>query len=311
MATGGATLYNQATQLLPGIRARRFRQLKFEDGSIVPTMGDLQAGAQEVLATLIQEIGQAEFSADGSLNFPIVDINASEDRYPVVMIGAAFSVTLAQERALELNPNRQLIDNKRMMTPRKSIAERVNRYTAFGRSVTGLRGFINNANVIVNNTSTNLYALTPQQLIDFFMDEQLAVLKNSNTVEDSGDMVVSLDIHRLLAKTLLSSTQTSVLSHLLNNVGGVFRSITWATEAGFAELEANGVLAGGTNKDRIVIYPIDPDVVERHVELVQMAPMDYIEVKDGRRIFPMFQCVTPTIINYPGAFRYINVPKKA
>ena len=309
MATGGQFLFRRLEQLLPGVLGRRYRALMFESGEIVPTIGDLQAGASEVVRDTVTEVGDAAIVSDGAFDIPIVDLSADEDRYRVLMLAAGMSWTFQQMRAMEKAGNAQFITNRKMMLANRVIAEKANKIGAFGNSALGLTGALNNASVTVNDSSFNPYTATPDALAEFFIDELGAVVASTNAVEYPDSVGVSIELEFLLIGTRMPDGSTSVMKHILDNSRYISK-IVGLPECNFANLEANGVLAGGTNKDRIIMMPMDPEVIERHVETTQVAPSEYHEVKALRHCVPMFQCVTPTIVNYPGALRYIDVNKK-
>lgn len=318
MPTGGTRLYRSLEQLLPGVLMKRRRSLRYENGDIVPTMADLQPGASEVVRQLMQDVGDASVVSDASTDIPMIDVSGTEDRYKTIMIGAGFSLTLQQQRALDFSAsesslqllNAQQMVQRLMSMAQRAIAEKANLFGAFGSTALGITGFLNNANVAVNNSSFNPYTATPEALAEFFIDEIAAIHSASNTVETPGDVVVSTDLDFLLQGTKMSDGDMTVKQYILQNYDAI-TSITPSLECGWALLEANGVLAGGTNKDRIVFYPRDMEVVERHIEPSRLAPEEYIERRNLRTLYPMFHCVTPTIINYPTAMRYTNVAKRA
>lgn len=312
MATGGTNLYRRLEQLLPGVLGRRYRRLGFEDGSIVPTVADLEVGAAEVIRETMAEVGDAKIISDGAIDLPIVDLSADEDRYKILMIAAAFSFTFQQERAYEKATNFAQMSQRKMMLAQRSIAEKANKMAAFGNAALGITGFLNNPGVTPNNSSFDPYnaVTTPDEMAEFFIGEIGAVVADTNAVEYPDHIGISIDLDFLLMSTRMTDGSMSVKQYILQNTD-LISSITSYPDFGFQALEDNGVLAPGTNKDRIVLYPMDQEVVERHIELTKLAPPEYIERKNMRTLYPMFHCVTPTIINYPGAMRYIDVAKKS
>lgn len=310
MATGGMFLSRKLEQLLPGVLETRFRSLLFENGTIVPTLADLEAGTAEVVRETMSQVGDAEILGDGAIDIPLVDISADEDRYKVVMVAAAFSYTFQQERAFEkagVSPT-----NQKMATTRRVIAEKMNRIAAFGDTRLAMTGFLNNANVTLNNSSFDPYNVgtTADGLIAFFLDELEGVVTASNNTEYPSNIVCSTELEFKLIKTRVPDGSMNCKEYILSN-SSYITSISGVQECRSARLEAAGVQAGGTNKDRIVLYAKDPMVVERHIELPSLMPPEYQQVGNGRRVFPMFACTTSTIVNFPGAMKYIDVPKRA
>ncbi|MBH8566721.1 DUF2184 domain-containing protein [Nostoc sp. CENA67] len=311
MTTGGNLLYRALEQNMPGVLSRRYRDLAFENGKIVPTKADLKPGAAEVVRNTIDEVGDADIVGDGAFDIPIVDVSANEDRYKVFMIASAFSYTFQQERAYSFAGAKADIDNRKQMLAKRSIAERHHRIAAFGDTRLNVTGFLNNAGVALNNSSFDPNTAAPDELAEFFVDELKAAHTASNNVEMPMDVLISTGFYFKLVKTRMPDSSVSVLTYIKQALSeeDVNFNITKCQECDSAQLETNGVQALSTNKDLITLYTKDPEVVERHIELVQMMPQEWITVRDGRRVYPMFSSTTSTIINYPGAFRYIKVPK--
>ncbi len=311
MATGGTYLSRKLEQLLPNVKTKRYRQLKFENGSVVPTMADLEAGAAEVVSTTMDEVGTADIVAGDAFDIPIVDISANEDRYKIFMIAAAFSYTFDEERRAE--KGNLTITDRKMMVARRSIAERHNRIAAYGDTRVNVTGFLNNSKVGLNNSSFNPNTATADEIAEFFVDEIKAVHTGSNNVEMPTTALVSSGMYFTLVKKRVPDSSMTLLQYIQKALSenDIEFSIRKIEECDSAKLEAAGVQASGTNKDRMVLYPLDPEVVERHIELVQLMPADWQYIKDGRKIYPLFSCTTPTIWNYPGAGRYIDHVKVA
>ena len=321
MTTGGRYLFRRLEQLLPGVVSKPYRRLRFYEGQIVPTMADLEAGAAEVVRESLSAVGDAALVSDGTVDIPVVDISATEARYRIFMYASAFSYTMQEMRAIEKAGDASFVNSRKQAIAMRSIAERVNKFAAYGSAAHGVTGFMNNGAVTADNNSTNLWSLTPDQLKDFFMDWAASVSKATSGTFDSLDVIVSHDINTLLTITRMTDGESSVKDVILRN-SDYIRSIRWVDEAAF-----NNMVGGQVNKDRIVFYPFEdlgivaegrdqslelaqPEVLERHVEPVQVAPSEYWEVKNLRTVVPMFMCVTPTIINYPESIRYVDVPKK-
>ena len=134
---------------------------------------------------------------------------------------------------------------------------------------------------------------------------------DSNYISNPRDMEISPTFHTLLMKTMFGTdANTSVKAALLRD--GVYDSIGESPELLFDRLEANNVLAGGTNKDRIVIYRKDPLCVCRQLqkEIIRMIPQDWMTVANLTRSYGMFQLQTPVQWKKPLHGRYININKQ-
>jgi hypothetical protein len=311
MTTGGNLLYRALEQNMPGVLSRRYRDLAFENGKIIPTQADLKPGAAEVVRDTVDEVGDADIVSDGAFDIPIVDVSAGEDRYKIFMIASAFSYTFQQERAYNYASKLTEINNRKQMLARRSIAERHHRIGAYGDTRLNVTGFLNNANVTLNNSSFNPNTATPDQLAEFFVDELKAAHTASNNVEMPMDVLISTGFYFKLVKTRMPDSSVTVLTYIKQALSEeeVNFNIMKCQECDSDSLERYGAQAGGTNKDLITLYTKDPEVVERHIELTKLMPQEWVTVRDGRKVYPMFSSTTQTIINHPGAFRYIKVTK--
>lgn len=317
----GLYLYRDLEQRLPNLIEPRRRELPFESGVDIPTMTDLDPGAYEIVSTVINDVGDAKILADGAFDFPLVDASASEDRYRVLMAVAGFHIDFQSERreayasANSTSRLRVRQYDQKMKTCIRAIQEKRNRIAAFGDSKLNFTGLLNNANVTLNNSSFDPYAVGTTALVlkDFFINEVQDFYSNSNDVFFPSVGLVSNEMYFRLITLIMPNTETTVKDHIekaLSDEGMKFE-IRKRQECGSAKLEAAGVQAGATNKDRIVLYSLDPEVLERHIEMIQMVPQKYVETHGLKTIYPMFGCTSPVIINYPGAFTYIDVAKSA
>lgn len=318
----GMFLSRRLEQLLIGVLTKRYRALHFSNGMVVPTVADLDVGASEVVREKITEIGAAAILAENAGDVPVIDLEVGEDRYRTVMIASSISYSMQQMRALEKAGNATEVDARKLLIANRAIEEKDNKLAAFGSTALGLKGMLNNASVGVNNSSFDFWdeATTAKEMAEFILDEMAVVITASDGAEVPSDLLVSISLERRLRSVQMSdNADRSVYEYLLAN--GV-SSMMAVPECGFAKLEANGVLAAATNKDRIVFYPREdmgmldpelgtffPEIIERHIEPTQQAPMEYWETKNLRTVIPVFKCATPTIVNYPSAMRYVNHPK--
>lgn len=310
MATGGNFLYRQLEQMLPRVLEKRYRQLIFENGALIPTVVDLEPGAAEVVGEVINEVGNADIISDGAFDIPLVDLSASEDRYKVIMCASGFSYTFQQERAFETR--KANLNDRKMLMARRAIAERMNRIGAYGDRRVNINGFLNQPGVQLNNSSFNPYTSTADQIADWVIGELESFHINSNSVEMASTAVIPTELYFEMVRTRMGDTSQTLLQYVqtaLSGNGMEFEFVK-AEEARSTRLEANGVQAAGTNKDRMVMYVRDPEVVERHIELPQLMPEEWQNIRDGRKVYPMFACTTPVMLNHQTGMRYIDFPKR-
>lgn len=322
MTSKGNYLNRALQQRLPDVLEKRYRKLHFENGDLIPTTPDLEPGVAEVVHDVINEVGEAQILADGSWDIPLVEISASEDKYKVVMIASGMPFTYQQERAATYANsngyrNRDPYTQK-LKTARRAIAEKANYLAAYGDANVGLPGFFNNSSVPVQNSGFNPWTANGQELVEFFLDTLDAIVTGSNNIEYPTDILISSELDFRLIQTTLPNTSESAKEVILArlNAGNGEEDpdimITPVQESRSSRLENAGIHLPQTERDRIVVYPMDEECVNRRIEseIAQIMPEEYTEIRNGRKIIPLFTTTTPTMINYPGGFRYVDVVKR-
>ncbi|MEM6836266.1 MAG: major capsid protein [Cyanobacteria bacterium P01_C01_bin.120] len=330
MPQAGSLLSRDVEQLLPGVLRRRYRPLKFVNNEfqIVPNIPDLEAGTPEVVREVEEEDGpEAVIVADNAADIPDGQEGLTEDRYRTFCIMYAVSYTMQQMRAYEKAGKFDQTLQRKMLKANRKIEEKDNQMAAFGSKAFNVTGFMNNPGVTLDNTNTIDFAAeatTGKQMYEFVLDRLGTIQDSTDETENPNNLLIPPKLMTEWTETTVSTNaDKSVYQYLLDN--GI-ASIQTAPECKSAKLEAAGVHNAGTNKDRIVFYPremqvglIDAqatgdivfEVIERHIEPLQMAPEDYHETRKLKYIAPMFKCVTPTIVNYLDSLFYTDIAQVA
>jgi hypothetical protein len=316
MATSQAHYYDDLTQKLRELIRQRFRTLLFENGTLVPTDTDLEPGVREISEDILTGVGEAALLAPGSSDIPLVQVSMTEDRYPVVMAVSAYSIEWQERRAFERSG--VPIRTERINFARRAIAEALNKFGAYGNIALSIRGLLNNANVTLDNNSFNPNTATFAEWVTFVIDAVLRLGIDSDMVTYATDVLLS---PRMYAKSQQVSNPDNPAISVLQavrdrlrdeeNISQVrFRAVP---ECSSARLEANGVQSGGTNKDRILVYNLDPMCVQRQIEqeIAAFLPQEYVQVKGTTQFFPMFSCASATKVRELPSIRYIDVAKVA
>jgi hypothetical protein len=300
--SAGVHLKRFLEQRLPAVLEKRYRNLNFENGSIIPTIPDLQAGAATLVQEQMEVVGEAAIGADEAFDIPLSDIGAEEVSYKIIAVFSGFHFTFRQMQAADRSG--VPLSDKKAFAARRAIAEKMNQIAAFGTSKYDLTGFLNNVDVPVNNSSFNPYAATGDELAEWIIDECIAIEDSTELTEMPNTLLVTPLLHGEMVKKRMSDSDTTVEQFVLKSTG--LASIRKLTELKSATLEANGVQAASTNKDRMVLYPLDSEILERHIEPTAPMPQEY---RGGKYITPMYACTSPVIWNFPKAGRYIDYPK--
>lgn len=289
-------------QRLPNVLEKRYRNLIWENGSVIPKIADLQPGAATLVQEQMEVVGEAAIGADEAFDIPLSDISAEEVSYKIIAVFSAYHFTFRQMQAAQRSG--VPLNDKKAFAARRAIAEKMNSISAFGASRYDVTGFLNNPDVPRNNSSFNPYTATGDDLAEWIIDECIAIEDSTELTETPNTLLVTPLLHGAMIKKRMSDSDVTVEEFVLKSTN--LTSIRKATELKSATLEANGVQSAGTNKDRMVLYPLDLEVVEQHIETVKPMPTEY---RSGKYINPMYACTSPVIWNFPKSGRYIDYPK--
>jgi hypothetical protein len=321
----GIYQHRHLQQNLRQVLRRRLRTLPFYGGDLIPTSTDLQPGVRELIQDQVLEFGEAQLMAPEADDIPLVEINATENTYRVVMPVAGYSVTFAEEMAQNVARGNGIQYSPRdikMQAVVRLIEEKCNKVAAVGNSTLNFTGLLNNPGVTPINSSFDPFSAgsTPDDIADWFLSLIADIFINSNNIEYPNTALISTNLHELMARRRMPDSSETILSYVVKTQqarstrtpGRRIEAIEPLIECSAEYLEANGVESGGTNKDRVVLYPNDPEVVEKHIMSGAMAmfPEDWVVNKGARRIYPMYSFMSQTIINFPGAFSYIKHDKE-
>jgi hypothetical protein len=327
MPTGGIYQSRHLEQKVRKVLRRRTRFLPAGFSSaLIPTMADLTPGTREIVQDEVLEFGAADLGAIDAVDIPMVEIQARENRYRVVMPRAGYPVKFAETlsdqvargNGIQYNPT-----DVRASAVLRVIEEAYNKFTLVGSSTMSITGLLNNAGVTPVNSSFDPFdaGSTADDIADWILGLIGDVFADSNNVEYPNTMLVSTQLGNLLERRRMPDSGETILTYIMRtqqtrasmNAGQGLKKIVSLVECGSTYLEANGIESGGANKDRIVLYPMDPEVVERHsmTGAVTAYPDDWAVIKGEVKVYPFYSFLSETMINYPGAFKYVKHDKEA
>ncbi len=326
MPTGGSLLYRRLQQTKNRVLRKRRRNLLFEGNQLIPTNPDIQPGARTLIQPQVEEFGKAIVQSPDASDFRLIEINATENEFRIFMIGAAYKVTYGEMQANDFARGNGVQYNStdiKMEGVQRAIREKANNLNAFGQANLGVTGALNNANATLTDSSFDPFAgaTTAEEIAEWFIGEAGDIAADTNNVEYPTTAGVSTELWTLLTSKKMEGTGETVLSYILRtqreasagNNQAAITNIFRLTECRSATLEANGAQSGGTNKDRIWLYPQFDEIIEKHIlsGAIQMFPEEWAGQGAGFKTYPMYSCVSEVIINFPGAIRYLDHPKKA
>lgn len=302
-------LARQLEQRLPTIYAKRYPDLWGINGEIIPSTGDIEEGAESIIAEFIAQVGEASLMSDVAGDLPLVDISVSEDKYPIVAPVTAFTYSVMQLNSA-MKANRNLTEMKGIAAKR-AIDEKGHKVAIYGSTKHKMPGLLNNDAVPLVDTSFNVATASADELVDFVATQLNRVTTSSQQIESVDTILVSDSMRKAMVTKRLSGTSDSVLTYLLANygasTGGSLRRILAKNELAPALLAEFGVRADAT-KERMVFMPSNPDAVQRHFSLITMMEP---QAHGVNFLVPCYNYISPTIMHYPGSLLYVDVPAVA
>ncbi len=307
-----AILARYLEQKVPEVYETKHPELPFDNGSLLPQFPTLQPGAEFVVAETVQEYGEAYIMGGKSQDFPTMEIQVAEDSQPVVAIAASATYNHRELDAMAFaQRNGQLITNvreRRLFQMERAIAEKSHKLGAYGDAARGLNGFLTDPNIPVLDDATNIHdpATNPQDIINWFCSQFTAIVRESNMVEIPNLALVTYAFYRYISTTFRNTNSDMTVKDAIMAANPELRNILPLNELTSTQLEEQGVHASGNNKDRMVIYKLDPKNCFRYFEPMKIMPPE----QNGMNHHVIgYKCVSGVLWEYPESARYIDYPK--
>jgi hypothetical protein len=307
-----AFLTQYLEQKLPYVIRKRFSSLYFDDGTYCPQVADIAVGAETISVEVVEHYGQAAIMTGSAQDAPMSEVKVGKDVYQVRDIYGACSFTDPEVRASEMASSKgQLTTNfrdERLVAMRRMIDVKSHQLCAYGSSKHDIFGILNHPEVPLSNTSTyKLYAgnATAKNIVDFIANEYYTGWSSTNYVELPNALYIPPSLFKLLNTTFRSDTTGDTLMDVAKKVMPSIRVIAQMPELASAELEANGVHAGSTGKDRLVFLNLSSENVVRHFAPMYVMP----PVQQGMRYnIYAYKRVSSVQFDYPRTARYADFP---
>lgn len=307
-----AFLTRYLEQQLPIVLRKRLPELYFDDGTLCPQVADIAVGAETLSVEVVQHYGQAAIMAGIAQDAPMSEVTVGKDIYRIVNIFGASSFSDPEIRASEMaSRNGQItttFQSERLMGMRRMIDEKSHLLCAYGSAKHDIYGVLNHPEVPLSNTSTyKMYAAnaTAKNILDFFANEYYTGWTNTNFVELPNVLYLAPKTYQLLNTTFRSDNIGDTLVDALRKVLPSIRQIVPVRELSSAQLEANGVHSGGTNKDRAMFANLSPDNFKRHFSPLYIMPPSQQGMKYN--VYG-YKSVSSVQFDYPKTARYVDFP---
>lgn len=304
-------------QKIPQVLRRKYPELYFASGELLPEFSDLDPGAKQLITEVVQEYGMATVMSGQAQDIPLNTTSVSEDSQPVIAVVTGTSYSMVEVAAANTAMmNGQMVTNiveSRLERMRRSIEEKCHQLGAFGNPKLGMYGLLNNPNVTVTDalstirpylaTITDVNAYATEQ-IEWVSKAITSLEDSSNLVESPNVMLVPSALYRRWATTYRSTNADMTVMEAIMKSNPSLVSIRKIRELRGTDLLANGVRVDNT-KDRVVLYTLSAENVNRRVAPTQIMPAQLNKL--NYEVYA-YKAVAGVSINYPGAFRYVDFP---
>ena len=309
-------LSRELERKLPGVLMRPMPELPIADGALIPAAADLPVGIQYESKELMEQAGEALIYSKDSKDIPLINFTEDEQGYRVVTFATGVQWNHVElEQAGYANTNRStprdIITRRSSFVPRV-FAEAEQKFVLAGNADLGITGFFNDPNVPSENSTydPSNNATTALDSIAFLNDCYTGLPDRTNNVAQVSAIVAPRRLISYWSTQFLPNTSVTVTSSILANLGpaggGTLRGFIALEECKSEVLEAYGVTAGGTNKDLVMVAPVNDMVASRSYNNPRQIPLSY-DMGTYTQVF--LKDIGQVRMDYPDQFEYRFVPK--
>jgi hypothetical protein len=254
---------------------------------------------------------------------PVVELSYTTENIPIVRIELGISMTSDEIQTVDIvkygEYGNNLLDRK-VASVMKKMDERACQLGFYGMPNSNFEGLLTNSNVNLEPSAFDYYAQTDAsaiatQFTQTFYDVWVA----SNSVEKPDTALIPLDLMSKMATTYTpTGDKRTALSLIKEELDPMGVEIVPRIEVGSTNLEINGALPAGTDRDMLVFYKRKtnpPDVhgnvypnLERHMTPCYSYPWEYTNIRYKTRIR---QDLTGVFFSFAGSALRVTIPKKA
>lgn len=284
-----------------------------EAGENMPTFGDLDIGLRKIVYARMDTIGRAVNYGGRAQSIPLANfgITLEESNVLVGILAAEWGYfDLEAEKVAKQFPQlfqgRDLVKNYRKALE-KGLREWMNIRTIFGDASLGFQGMFTNSRVTVINESQNLNTMSATDLYNWFLTRLNAYRKSNYLTTKATAVMMSTDLMLALSRRFGDASADGNPAKLLQPLVG---KIIEVNELSSPFLETYGVLPAGTNKDMMIFYQNDPDVIDRHYCPIEVTNPGLLDDQLTYRIVG-FCATSETRVKQPLRVQYLTYPKAA
>jgi hypothetical protein len=256
-------------------------------------------GAEFITYRQYDSVGSAKIIASYADDLPRADVVAKEFTSPVKGIGASYGYSIQEIRAAQFTGTD--LNSKKQNAARRAHEEQINKLAWAGDAVSGLPGFLSNANIpgyVIPADGTGSSKLfntkTPDQIIRDMNGIVNAVMTTAKGVHKANELWLPLAQYAYISSTPRSATtDTTILAFFLANNPGV--SVKPILEVAST---ANGGHAGSFDTMIAAENMIDNFQLNLAMMFMQHAPQQ----KNLEFVVPCESRFAGVTIEYPLAF---------
>lgn len=284
-----------------------------DEGSYCPTYGDLDVGLRKIVYARMDTIGRAVNTGSRPQTIPLVNfgITMEESNVVIGILAAEWSYfDLEAEKVAKKFPQlfqgRDLIRNYRKALE-KGLREWMNIRAIFGDASIGFQGMFTNSRVTVINETQNLNTMSATDLYNWFLTRLNAFRKANYLTAKTTAIMMSTDMKLALSRRFADASGDGNPMKLLQPLVG---NLIEVNELSAPFLETYGALPPGTNKDMMIFYQNDPEVLDRHYSPIEITEPGLLDDQLTTRIVG-FCATSETRVKQPLRMQYITYPKAA
>lgn len=276
------------------------KRAKLSAMEVMPVDTSIPAGANTITYRQYDSVGSAKIIASYADDLPRSDVLAKEFTSPIKGIGDSYGYSVQEIRhAMMANVP---LDAKKQAAARRSHDELINKLAWAGDTITGLPGFLSNANIpgytvpADGTGSSKLWTTkTPDLIIRDLNGLANQVFSQSKGVHRPNEIWMPLAQYALIASTPRSSTSdTTILEFFLNANPFIQRVVPILEMAS----TANGGSAGATD----IMVAADNSLDNYQLNIAMMFMQHAPQQRNLEFVVPCESRFAGVTIEYPLAF---------
>jgi hypothetical protein len=323
----GKFLSEQYTRVEPNIIETIYPELwGFEGLHHQVEMGGVSLATEQIVTLRVDRTGTAVNYGGKATDIPLANYGIETDKYKVSIgvLGAEWHYTelVKQQEALNSQTAYSIVPDvvsNYMMALEKGLREYVHLRTLFGNydplDPTTFTGLFNNPQVELINETTDLYALTPIQLYQYFLDVITNYKKSTKLTGGQIELLVNSDLYNRLTSINNSGIDANITPYMLltdpMRGSGVAR-ISEVNELTWDVLEQYKIFSSGTNKDMYCLFNVNsagtpPNRLKKTMDIFYTPE----GLKDDQMTYRKvgLVAVSELIFNAPFLCKYYSYPK--